>query len=72
MKRCRDVTRALSEARDSGRKLTAVERLHLMLCVVCRRWRRQLDWLGAAASRAPSSGPSLSDGTKERLRRLLK
>lgn len=69
---CREMSRLLSEARDSGRRLGAHERLHLWVCEHCRRFLAQLGFLGAAAARAPETGPSLSDAAKERLRRALR
>ena len=68
---CRDMSRRLSEALDSGRALRLRELLHLWACDVCRRLRFQLALVGAAARRAPDAGPSLSPGAKERLRRSL-
>ncbi|MDE2490534.1 MAG: anti-sigma factor [Elusimicrobia bacterium] len=68
---CRDMSSRLSEARDSGRALTLGERLHLLMCAWCRRFRVQLDVLGLAAARAPEGGPSLSAEAKARIRRAL-
>ncbi len=68
---CVEVSRLLSEARDSGRPLGSHARLHLWVCDVCRRLKKQFDRLGAAASRAHENGPSLSEGAKARLRRAL-
>lgn len=68
---CRDLSRLVSEARDSGRPLGAHARLHLWVCEACRRFRRQLDALGRAAAAAPEEGPSLAPEAKARLKRLL-
>ena len=68
---CHDISRRLSEARDSGRRLSAGERLHLWVCVVCRRLRDQFDLLGRAAAAPPQAGPSLSAEAKARLKKLL-
>lgn len=71
MIRCRELSKRLSEARDSGRPLGAAERLHLWICSVCRRLRAQLDLLGRAAAAPPEAGPRLSEDAKARMRRLL-
>lgn len=66
---CRDMSRRLSEARDSGRALGPRELFHLWICGVCRRLRLQLALVGRAARRPPEDGPALSPEAKERLRR---
>ena len=68
---CRDLSRILSEARDTGRPLGAHARLHLWVCEVCRRLRVQFDLVCEAAKKAPEAGPGLSAEAKERLRRTL-
>jgi hypothetical protein len=68
---CRDVSKLLSEARDSGRPLGLHVRLHLSICDVCRRVLAQFEALGLAVKKAPASGPALSDDAKARLRRVL-
>lgn len=71
---CREVSRYLSEALDSGRPLGMHARLHLSLCEACRRALAQFALLRHGAARAagvPESGPSLSDEAKARLRRAL-
>lgn len=68
---CRDVSRLLSEARDSGRPLGLHVRLHLGICDVCKRVRAQFKALGAAVKKEPAGG-ILSADAKERLRRALK
>lgn len=69
---CKDVSRLLSEARDSGRPLGSHVRLHLWVCEVCRRVKAQFDLLGRAAKACGDSGPGLSAEAKERLRRRLR
>lgn len=72
---CRRATELASRALDVP--LTARERwalrLHLALCVFCRRYRRQIDLLHKAWSRAPApgSGPGLPDDARARIRRSL-
>ncbi|MDX6770761.1 MAG: hypothetical protein SF051_14595 [Elusimicrobiota bacterium] len=68
---CGEISRRLSEARDSGRRLTATERLHLWVCAVCRRLKLQLETVASAAAQPPRAGPILPEATKARLRRLL-
>lgn len=69
---CRDVSRILSEARDTGRPLGWHVRVHLGICAVCRRVLAQLAILGAAVKKTPEYGPALSDEAKDRLRRALR
>lgn len=69
---CRDVSRLLSEARDSGRPLGMSARIHLSICDVCRRVLAQFEILGRAVKRAPDAGASLSNEAKDRLRRALR
>lgn len=68
---CRDVSKYLSEALDSGRPLGMHVRLHLTLCEACRRVLAQFALIRHGASRAPETGPSLPPDAKARLRRLL-
>jgi hypothetical protein len=68
---CRDMSRRLSEIRDTGRALRPGERLHLWLCDVCRRLRFQLALIGRGARRPPEGGPALTPQAKERLRRAV-
>jgi len=68
---CRDVSRILSDARDTGRPLGLHVRIHLGICAVCRRVLAQFAILGAAVKKAPQSGPALSSEAKDRLRRAL-
>jgi hypothetical protein len=69
---CRDMSRRLSDARDTGRALGPLERVHLWMCDVCRRLRFQLALVASAARRPPEGGASLSPEAKERLRRSLR
>lgn len=71
MPNCADVSRLLSEARDSGRPIGSHVRLHLWVCEVCRRVRAQFDAISRCAKKVPETGPGLSDAAKERLRRSL-
>ncbi len=68
---CRDVSRLLSESRDTGRTLGWHVRLHLSLCDVCTRVLAQLSVMGAMVKKSPAAGPALSAAAKERLRRAL-
>jgi hypothetical protein len=68
---CRDMSRILSESRDTGR-LGLRGRLHLLICDVCRRVRVQFDLLGDLVKKPPESGASLSAEAKDRLRRALR
>lgn len=68
---CRDVSRHLSEALDSGRPLGLHVRLHLSLCEACRRVLAQFALIRHGASRVPEAGPDLSSDAKARLRRSL-
>lgn len=68
---CRDVSRHLSEALDSGRPLGMHVRLHLTLCEACRRVLAQFALIRHGATRAPETGPGLSSGARRRLRRAL-
>ena len=69
---CREVSRLLSEALDSGRPLGMSVRIHLGICEVCRRALAQFAVLRHGAAHAPEEGPSLSSEAKARIRRCLK
>lgn len=69
--RCRDISRRVCEARDGGPKLGAVERLHLLYCLACRRLRAQLDLIAKAAAAEPLAGPGLSGEAKARMKKRL-
>lgn len=68
---CRDVSRLLSEALDSGRPVGLHVRLHLSVCEVCRRVLKQFGVLRHGAARAHERGPSLSPEAKARIARFL-
>ncbi len=68
---CREVSRLLSEALDSGRPLGLHVRIHLGVCEVCRRVLAQFALIRHGAARAPEGGPDLSPEAKARLRRSL-
>lgn len=68
---CRGISKRVSEARDGGPKLTALERLHLLYCLACRRFRKQLDLIGRAAAAEPKAGPGLSPEAKARMKKSL-
>lgn len=69
---CREMSRVMSDARDTGKPLGFGARLHLLICDVCSRLLRQLAVLGDSVRATPASGPALSNEAKERLRRALK
>lgn len=69
---CRDVSKILSEALDSGRPLGLHVRIHLSICAVCRRVLSQFALIRHGASLAPEGGPALSGEAKSRLKALLK
>ena len=77
---CRQATRLISHARD--RKLSRLERLglsiHLALCRPCRRFRRQLAYLGDLLRAEREDNPSLAptssampDDLRTRLRQRI-
>ena len=68
---CREVSRLLSEALDSGRPLGMHTRIHLSICVVCRRVLAQFALIRHGAARAPETDATLSAEAKARLRRAL-
>lgn len=68
---CREVSRLLSEALDSGRPLGMHVRIHLSICDVCRRVLAQFELIRRGAARPPEGGPGLSPEAKARLRRSL-
>lgn len=67
---CREVSQLLSESLDSG-TLGLHVRLHLSICVVCRRVLAQFAWIRHGAARAPETDRCLSAEAKARLRRAL-
>jgi predicted anti-sigma-YlaC factor YlaD len=75
---CHDMTRLISQAQDGD--LPAATRwrmkLHFLLCVWCRRYRRQLGLLRRAFTRLPEREPEapeegLPADAKARLKRKL-
>lgn len=70
------VSRSLDERLSPAER--AAYRSHLVYCVACRRYRRQLLMLREALGRAggrdgrPGSGPGMPEELKERIRRQLK
>ncbi|HOE96397.1 MAG TPA: zf-HC2 domain-containing protein [Candidatus Sumerlaeota bacterium] len=74
---CRDVTRLVSESLD--RELPPLLRfrlrLHLVLCLFCRRFERQMLALRALArevAAGEADGPGLPEAAKERIRGRLR
>ena len=75
---CHDMTRLISQAHEGSLPWTKRwrMRLHFLLCVWCRRYRRQLGLLRRALTRLPTAEPTgdderLSPAAKERLKRKL-
>lgn len=68
---CREVSKHLSEALDSGRPLGMHVRIHLSICEACRRVLSQFALIRHGAARASETGASLSPEAKARLRRAL-
>lgn len=61
---CKDATRLMSEALDRplGLHERLSLRLHLLICLGCRNFRRQMDFLRAACQRlTPKSGDQRDD-----------
>jgi hypothetical protein len=80
---CREASQLVSESLD--RKLTRAERwalrLHLLYCIACRRYRRQIFLLKSAlrrpaGDRCPPQGPlsttELGPEARERIKRRLR
>lgn len=74
---CREMSRHSSRCLDDP--LPFFQRVgvvvHLAFCRLCRRYRRQIRWLGTAAGRPAASEPSsprLSEAGRERLKRSLR
>lgn len=77
---CKDATRLISESMDRSlplRKRIGV-RVHLLICRFCARYERQLLLLRETARRIAAegtpgepSGETLSEGTRERIRKSL-
>ncbi len=76
---CKESSRLVSESLDMdlprGERLAV--RLHALCCRSCRRYRKQLVFLGQAVSRiadtltAPSARASLSPEVRDRISRML-
>jgi hypothetical protein len=74
---CREMSRHSSRCLDEP--LPFFQRfgviLHLVFCRLCRRYRRQIRWLGTAAGRPAASAPGsprLSEACRERLKQSLR
>ena len=78
---CKDATRLISESMDRSlplRKRIGV-RVHLLICRFCARYERQLLLIRETARRIAEakewpgepSGETLSEGTRERIRKSL-
>jgi hypothetical protein len=80
--RCREASRLASESLD--RDLGAIDRLalrsHLLCCLACRRYRRQIGLLRVAMCRLAAHaeadddlpGPPLPDDVRDRIERALR
>lgn len=78
---CRDVTRLISESMDHtlppGKRIGV--RIHLLICLFCARYKRQLFLIREAASRLVVEGDTpggpffgiLSEESRERIRHSL-
>lgn len=79
MKSCREVSELVSQSID--RRLSLIEwmqlRMHLLLCDACSRFKRQAEFLHAAAreyaqrSLLAAQQWTLPQATRERIRRVL-
>jgi hypothetical protein len=79
---CREMTRLASESldRDLDRLERTALRLHLLYCMACRRYARQIRLLRIALRQLASGievdlllpGPGLPDGARDRIKRALK
>ena len=78
---CKEVAHLASQALDAPltRRQRWALRLHLMYCVLCRRFVRNLHFLSQALRRARddnferfSAGGTLSEQARERIRRMLR
>ncbi len=73
---CRDVSRLLSAQREKslGLKERLALKIHLMFCVFCRRYARQLHWVDNAFHTLghQKNPPHMNDAAKARIRDMLK
>ena len=64
MKNCQEIARLVSEGRD--RELSFYQRLsvrmHLAMCSMCRRFAKQLDFIGRLTRMAGRTGSLLVEG----------
>jgi hypothetical protein len=79
MPSCQDISRSVSDSLDRQLPLhrRMMIRVHLRLCVFCRRYQQQLELLrrGARKYAEPTDNradPGLSSAAKQRLREVLK
>jgi len=78
---CKEVTRLVSDSMDNS-KLTIWQRmqvrLHLLMCSLCSRFRKQAEFLRLAARKHTSAnedsakGPNLSEDARERIKKVLR
>lgn len=74
---CREMSGLSSRSQDGPLPLfqRIGFRFHLMMCSLCRRYRKQLRWLSKAADRPAAASPvssRLSDSGRDRLKRELR
>jgi len=79
---CRDMARLASDSldRDLGRLERVALRSHLLYCVPCRRYARQVKILRQALGRLaarlesddPLPGPALPDAVRDEIKRAMK
>lgn len=69
MRSCKEVSELVSQSLD--RRLSPRERLgvhlHLLVCRLCRRYRRQILFLSHATRRLRARGPQLSPEARRRI-----
>lgn len=72
---CKDIAHLVSKSQDQrlgfGQRFAI--RMHLLFCVYCRRYARQLRWLEQAFGRVreDASAARLDDAARERIRDKL-
>ena len=75
---CKRASELISQAEEVplGRWRTFQLRLHLLVCSMCRRFRRQVHLLQRASNACedeiPSPKPTLSDEARERMKSALR